>query len=101
MVAEAPRVLNRRSEHIPVDNDSVYIGRGSKWGNPYRIGGGDYPINGTFINNASRDDAIRLYIYWFSPRLRLSLGELRGKNLICYCAPLACHGDWLLQEANR
>ena len=28
------------------------------------------------------------------------LGELRGKRLACYCAPLPCHGDVLAALAD-
>jgi Domain of unknown function (DUF4326) len=28
------------------------------------------------------------------------LDELRGKDLLCFCAPAACHGDLLLRLAN-
>ncbi len=32
-----------------------------------------------------------------------ALDELRGRDLLCWCAPLACHGDLLkyLAAANR
>jgi hypothetical protein len=29
-----------------------------------------------------------------------ALPELRGLDLICWCAPLPCHGDVLLRLAN-
>jgi hypothetical protein len=29
-----------------------------------------------------------------------ALDELRGKDLACWCTPLACHGDVLLRLAN-
>ena len=29
-----------------------------------------------------------------------ALPELRGKDLVCWCAPEACHGDVLLELAN-
>jgi hypothetical protein len=29
-----------------------------------------------------------------------ALGELRGMDSACWCAPLACHGDVLLRLAN-
>jgi hypothetical protein len=28
------------------------------------------------------------------------LHELRGKDLVCWCAPKPCHGDVLLRLAN-
>ena len=30
-----------------------------------------------------------------------ALPELRGKDLVCWCAPLACHGDLLLRLAGE
>jgi hypothetical protein len=36
-----------------------------------------------------------------SPELLAQLGELKGKDLVCYCAPKACHGDILLRLANK
>jgi hypothetical protein len=27
--------------------------------------------------------------------------ELRGKHLVCFCAPKACHADTLLRIANE
>jgi hypothetical protein len=29
-----------------------------------------------------------------------ALPELRGKDLVCWCAPDACHADVLLELAN-
>jgi Domain of unknown function (DUF4326) len=29
-----------------------------------------------------------------------ALPELRGKDLVCWCAPLACHSDVLLRLAR-
>jgi hypothetical protein len=26
--------------------------------------------------------------------------RLKGKDLVCWCAPLACHGDVILKYAN-
>lgn len=64
----------------------VYIGRGSKWGNPFKIG-----------RDGTRADVIRKYEDYILGRTDLlaCLEELRGKRLGCFCAPLACHGDIL------
>ena len=34
------------------------------------------------------------------PALLARLPELKGKRLICWCAPLRCHGDVLHRLAN-
>jgi hypothetical protein len=69
----------------------VYIGRPSKWGNPFVIG-----CDGT------RDDVIARYEAWLleQPELVAALPELAGKTLGCWCAPRACHGDVLARLAN-
>ena len=70
----------------------VYIGRPSKWGNPFVIG-----------RDGSRADVIAKYRAWIvaQPALMNALDELGGRDLICWCAPLACHGDVLIELANR
>ncbi len=70
---------------------AVYIGRGSKWGNPFRIGA-----------DGDRATVIAKFERWLRDRhdLLRALDELCGKNLVCYCAPAACHGDLLLRLAN-
>lgn len=64
----------------------VYIGRPSKWGNPFVIG-----------KDGSREDVVRKYEEWVKeqPHLMAALPELYGKTLGCWCAPQACHGDVL------
>jgi hypothetical protein len=64
----------------------VYIGRPSKWGNPFAIG-----------KDGGRAEVIARYREWIAtqPHLLADLHELRGKRLGCYCKPKACHGDVL------
>jgi len=35
-----------------------------------------------------------------NPELLAALPELRGKDLVCWCSPLPCHADVLLELAN-
>lgn len=67
----------------------VFIGRPSKWGNPYRI-----------TNNCNRQQAIERYRIYLNKRPELikeAKEQLKDKILGCYCKPLDCHGD-ILQE---
>jgi hypothetical protein len=77
--------------HIREPHD-VYIGRPSKWGNPFYLG-----IDG------DRKAVIDKYREWIEkqPALMESLEELRGKRLGCYCAPQPCHGDVLVELLNK
>lgn len=87
-----PIVLNKRTDKIPAD--AVYVGRPSKWGNPFIVG-----LDGT------RKEVISRYKKWLMAAdqayLLYFLTELRGKDLVCWCAPLPCHADVLLEMANR
>lgn len=86
-----PKVYNKHHKDAPAD--AIYVGRPTKWGNPYTIGkDGD---RATVIKRyADRLDAFdpALHAEWVLP--------LRGRDLVCWCAPLACHADILLAIAN-
>ncbi len=81
-VTSAPSVVHCKRAAF-----DVYIGRPSKWGNPFSIG-----------QDGSRDEVIEKYRLWIltQPDLRAALPELEGKILGCWCAPQACHGDVLV-----
>ena len=81
-----------RKGNVPDGVATVYIGRPSKWGNPFAMNG-----------EQNRTTVIALFEQYLlnSPELLAQLGELKGKNLVCYCAPKACHGDILLHLANK
>ena len=83
------RVLNKRSTGVPAG--TIYIGRGSNWGNPFRIG----PDGNRAAVIAKYEGSLR-----DQHHLLRALDELRGHNLVCFCAPLACHSDLLLWLAN-
>ena len=70
--------------------EGEYIGRGTKWGNPYLVKtyGGDKAI-ALFKDHLIKSDLIK------------DIGELENKTLICSCYPLKCHGDVLIQEIYK
>jgi hypothetical protein len=80
---KAPTVVNMREEDY-----EIYIGRPSKWGNPFVIG-----------KDGTRKEVIAKYREYIMARKDLldSLNELEGKRLGCFCAPMACHGDVLVE----
>jgi len=71
--------------------EAVYIGRGSKWGIPFRIG-----LHG------DRKTVIAKTEVWLRDQHHLprDLGELRSRHLVCFGAQGPCHGDTLLRLAN-
>ena len=86
------KVLNARKVGKRSSAKQIYIGRPSKWGNPFVIG-----------RDGSRAEVIAKYRAWIvtQPQLMGELDELRGRDVVCWCAPLACHGDVLVELANR
>lgn len=83
-----PKVWNKKDKNCP--KDAIYVGRPSKWGNPYKIG-----------IDRTREEVIELYKKWLSNQRYLNLEELKGKDLVCWCKPLPCHADILLELANK
>lgn len=100
-----PKVLNARRFHrynaetekteVSLPIGAVYVGRPSKWGNPFVIG-----------RDGDRAEVVRRYReYLQTEPVGQSLAAeartvLKGKDLICWCAPDACHADILLEIAN-
>ncbi len=79
----------------------VFIGRGSKWGNPFTHIA-DRPTKAEFVVS-TRAEAISSYRAWIRTQddLMASLGELKDKRLGCYCKPKTCHGDVLVELLNE
>ncbi len=78
--------------HRTAPPGAVYIGRGSPYGNPFVIG-----------KDGTRDevcDKYGMYLCRNHDLITKVKKELRGKDLVCFCKPLRCHGDILLALAN-
>lgn len=94
-------VVNVRGLSRPLPSDTVYIGRRawgfpeSNWANPFRIGDPDpngYPMD--------REQVLALYRRYALAKLSGDpswLEPLRDRILACWCFPLGCHGDILLE----
>lgn len=85
------KVLNKYKDSIPVG--AIYIGRPSKWGNPFIIG-----------KDGTREEVLKKFEEYVENRpnfIKEIKEELKGKDLICFCAPKACHGSILLKIANE
>jgi hypothetical protein len=81
-------VVNCKKE--PYD---VYIGRPSKWGNPFKIG-----------RDGSRHEVIHKYRVWILANSQLIKQiplEIRGNTLGCWCKPYDCHGDVLTELTDK
>ncbi|ASR84991.1 hypothetical protein SEA_KILKOR_59 [Mycobacterium phage KilKor] len=106
------RIQRRRTKGWRMPEGAIYVGRPTKWGNPYALDiyRTDYPeyadqpgewrrmatsdFRGLVTGRWDRIDDIPDY-----PRDAIT--ELRGHDLVCWC-PLdqPCHADVLLELAN-
>jgi hypothetical protein len=102
---DAPRVSMRDDQkklktrnrtrviHCKKSTYDVYVGRPSKWGNPFKIG-----------PDGTRQEVIQKYRKWLVEKrpdlVNAAKRELKGKVLGCWCAPNPCHGDILVKIAN-
>lgn len=83
-----PLVVNCKQDEF-----DVYIGRPSKWGNPFRV-----------LHESQRMSSIAQFekMVRQNPKaMKMIKEELKGKVLGCWCAPKACHGDVLAKIANE
>jgi hypothetical protein len=89
-----PKRLKRsRARGASTPTGATYVGRPTKWGNPFRVGSAEAPTNA---------DAVALFRRNLSPQLvEEAKRELRGRDLICWCGlNEPCHADVLLEIAN-
>ncbi len=88
------RIQYKRSKGWRMPENAVYVGRPSKWGNPYKIG-----IDGT------RLEVIEKYLIWLDAQLqenRKFLEPLKGKDLACWCPlNMPCHADIIIKILNE
>jgi hypothetical protein len=107
------RIQRRRAKGWKMPEGAVYVGRPTRWGNPYFPGSG--MSRGFFDKNMTPTeyDAIDrgVQVHWYRERMedfrkigRLEefIAPLRGKDLCCWCAlDKKCHADVLLELANK
>ena len=89
------RIQRKRSKGWRMPEGAVYVGRPTKWGNPYKVG----EFDSGFGRILSLQDCLNNYE--IDCNSRADLLELNGKDLVCWC-PLdkPCHADILLRPSN-
>lgn len=87
------KVVNKHFEEY-----DIYIGRGSKWGNPYTHIK-DKKTKAEFIVD-TREESLEKYEEYLRkrPDLLNSLSELKDKRIACFCVPHnPCHGHIIIK----
>lgn len=120
------RIQQRRTRGWRKPEGAVAVGRGTRWGNPFKVGrryvrfhtlGWGMPTSrdlgplgdgkhAEVVELADRSEAVEMFRAWTRSRMTtmkppLDLSPLAGHNLMCWC-PLdqPCHADVLLELAN-
>lgn len=111
------RIQRSRTPGWRMPEGAIYVGRPTIWGNPFicddpaksveayrRLASGGFhhfemgPGKLQFANNF-HPNALR---HAYADYVREHIGELRGKDLVCWCAlDQPCHADILLEIANK
>jgi hypothetical protein len=104
------RIQRRRTKGWRMPEGAVYVGRGSRWGNPYRVGEVTRLTGPGAPCKANAADVVRMYRHLLEGA---HMGDsfwkpIRGRDLACWCPlvdgqgnPVPCHADVLLDLANR
>lgn len=116
------RVQRKRTKGWKMPENTIYVGRPTKWGNPIKLEGDMIYINASYrrkildpwvyYNQGDIDDVLHLYRhilkgtqfkdvdlqYWSDKFKENDIEELRGKNLACFCSLSSkCHADILIE----
>mgnify|MGYP001584844921 CR=1 FL=1 len=105
------RIQRKRTKGWKMPENTIYVGRPSKWGNPFLVGVAHLDDKNKWIPR-SKIEAYLCFKEWFN-RLWINrmnnlmeskypIKELKYKNLCCWCRlNQPCHADVLLEIANK
>jgi hypothetical protein len=101
------RIQRRRTKGWRMPEGAIYVGRPSRWGNPFSMFAPKPGSTATEIAERLKGH-YRNHVAWKLDRDPGWLTPLRGHDLVCWC-PLEdadgnrvpCHADVLLELANR
>jgi len=113
------RIQRCRIKGWKIPENSVAITRGTKWGNPFKVGESlaavpirvsnhwdltEEQIEGGVITQAIAVSLYRTWLHWHytgSIIMEEAKQQLKDKNLACFCKiGDPCHGDILLEISN-
>lgn len=104
------RIQRKRTRGWKNPTNTIYVGRPTKWGNPFKIYRGKNDLYSVMVGETliagsiSKNLAVNLAVALYKKQIidfKMNLSELRGKNLSCFCSlNQPCHADVLLKFAN-
>jgi hypothetical protein len=120
------RIQRKRTKGYKMPENTIYVGRPTKWGNPFKLVGDMIYIDAgyrranidkwVFYNYGTIDDVVALYellltnkydcynpdvLYWQNHFRKLDFSALKGSNLSCFCSlNQPCHVDAIMKHLN-
>lgn len=91
------RIQRKRTKGWKNPPNTIYVGRPTKYGNPFKVGDNG---NGLIL---TAEEAVEEYKEHYLPFLNQELLKVKlgGKNLSCFCRlDMPCHTEVLLRLAN-
>ncbi len=111
------RIQRRRTAGYRMPEGAVYVGRPTRWGNPFKVG--DACTESVYVSalidgvplarSGVVEDAahaVTLFQFWLFVKVPFTAAELQagleGRDLACWCrVGQPCHADVLLEIANQ
>ena len=119
-LGQPARIQRQRRKGWRAPDRAVYVGRGTRWGNPYAVReyAGHHLVEsdtgGVIFSSRDENEARRVACDWYRAWLSSQAGllaavrrQLGGRDLMCWCslppagAPDHCHAAVLLAVANE
>jgi hypothetical protein len=97
------RIQRKRIKGWRMPEGAIYVGRGSQWGNPFRVGYSGDAARCVELYRQQLESALRGGEACTAHFIRIArhLRVLRGSVLACWCRlDQPCHADVLLRVAN-
>lgn len=101
------RIKRERIKDWRMPENTIYVGRPSKWGNPFTGDDAVVDYKECLLNNTmtyyyynDKEEAFKQYerFRWICE----NISQLKGKNLACWCGlDKECHIDVLLEFVNN
>lgn len=96
------RIQRKRTKGWRKPDGAVYVGRPSKWGNPFIPGEINFMIPTLVENKRHAYLLFKAHAPLNEKLVDAAKKELKGKDLMCFCPPdQPCHADVLLKIANQ
>lgn len=123
LVTSPKRIQRKRTKGWKMPNGAIYVGRPTKWGNPFAIGtivdriAFTTPRGNTTIHTVQVKapvQAVECYRRWLCgtplmlgnrlaehpPTVAQIRAELAGRDLACWCPLIDSHGDYMPCHAD-